>query len=312
MLKMIDIRYDKQYRPNRIDFASDTWDLANDPITTDTMKGYSLRLMRKYHNRIKKEVINQAFNDLVCKRGDEGVTVLDIGSGRGGDSNKYRKYSGGVFVEPNIDYIPELQRRLSLSFKQDSVFIINNDNFDSIMIKDLSTRDRVIIVNTGGEDVNLITSVVNSFLGGQADVVSMMLSMSFFWGDRNLFDLLMQTIINNISTDGQFIYLTIDGDIVQQAFDPAFGDGIISDQWSNQSGKLRYYSNENRLDITYTGTIVEEQTEWLVRLNDMSFTLGSSNMILSTKNRADQELFLSSFGKTLSSLYTYGRMLKLT
>ena len=311
MLKMVGVRFDKQYRPNRIDFAKDTWDLARDPITTDTMRGDSIRLMRKYHNRVKREVIKEAFNDLGCRREEEGVTVLDLGSGRGGDAFKYKNYAGGVFVEPNPDYISELQRRLALAFEQDYVTVVSDNTVDLVAIGQLAQEDRVIIINTGGENTELITNVTSAFLNGPADVVSMMLSLSFFWQNVSIYNDLIETIKNNISDDGQFIYLTIDGDIVEQAFNPAFGDGIKSTKWDNYAGSIELNQDDKSVDITLKGTIVEQQHEWLVRLNDLSFSLGGSNMIMSNRYRADQELFLSSFGKALSSLYTYGRILKL-
>ena len=266
--------------------------------------------MRKYHNRIKRELFNQAYTDINCSL-NSNPTFLDIGSGKGGDTSKLRKYSYGIFVEPDLEFIDELNIRARDAFNQEDVKVATPNNYHEIINDALQDGDRVIILQSGGEKYDLITEVVNLFIGDQVDVVSMMLSLSFFWQNEEIYNLLMETIRKNLKPGGQFIYLTIDGDIVQQAFHPAFRDGIISDKWESPAGEIKYDNKTKQVNIDLKNTIVKNQTEWLVRLDDIDISLTPDNVVMDTRYRADQEEFLSSFGKKLSSLYTYGRFLRL-
>ncbi|GAG79847.1 unnamed protein product, partial [marine sediment metagenome] len=184
-------------------------------------------------------IINTAFELSGVK---QGLTLLDIGSGRGGDVSKWRNYSKIVAVEPNPEHIVELQRRIALN----------------------GMSDRVLIVNTGGEDIVTIHNAVRHFIGGRVDVVSMMLSMSFFWRSQSMVNRLVNTIISNIKPDGKMIFLTIDGDLVEQTFEPAFDTGpylskliaifidmILSDSYFLDLVSGKYLNNVHSYDILY-------------------------------------------------------------
>ncbi|HZK71925.1 MAG TPA: hypothetical protein VFD03_10505, partial [Clostridia bacterium] len=186
MLVPVRVRNDKP-KPNRIDIANDVWSDIENPLDKATMEGNSFTLLRRYHNRIKKELFNN----------NKGKTLLDIGSGRFQDLNKWRGYSKILAVEPNGEYIKEMNRRLETS----------------------DIKDRVKIVQCGGEDTDRITSEAIKWLG-KADVISAMLSLSFFWQSENLVNGLCNTILSNINLGGKFIFLTIDGDLVESTFDP--------------------------------------------------------------------------------------------
>src|SRR5690606_17527332 len=97
-----------------------------------------------------------------------GINILDIGSGRGGDISKWKRLidkqspepTGRVVaVEPNPDNFKEFKSRLE---------------------KNKEMKDRVVLVETGGEDTVEITRAVQDFIPqGKVDVVFLMLSMSF-------------------------------------------------------------------------------------------------------------------------------------
>ena len=93
------VRHDK-IKPNSYDIASDIWSDILLPIDNETMKGNTLLLMKRYHNRIKRELFV-----------GNGKYLLDIGSGRGGDINKWKGFDKIVAVEPNPEHIKELRRR---------------------------------------------------------------------------------------------------------------------------------------------------------------------------------------------------------
>jgi len=271
LLVPIRIRYEKT-RPNRIDRVENIWDLIHNPIEEATMRGDDFTLVFAYHNRIKKALFNYATPT-------GGLTLLDIGSGRGGDVAKWKKFRRIVAVEPNGDHIVELQRRLELQGMQ----------------------DRVRIVQAGGQDTEIITAAVNEFLGGPADVVAMMLSLSFFWQNRDIFTALVTTIRNNMKPQGKFVFMTIDGDAVEQVFDPMFG-GLQMSQLKLGPALLNY--NPPQLTINLPGTIVGEQQEWLVRLGD--FLLQNFDFL--ELHRADGEEFLNMQENIYTKMYAFGAM----
>jgi hypothetical protein len=78
-LYMHKVRLDKR-SPNRIDIVLDVWADIHNPISKEIISGETFTFLRKYHNRIKRNLYNEA---LSMAKSDK--TLLDIGSGRGGD-----------------------------------------------------------------------------------------------------------------------------------------------------------------------------------------------------------------------------------
>lgn len=112
-------RHDK-LQPNHIYVARETLKQLEDPkypgTYSDMIKliaSYGPKLkedeeVRKFHNCIKKQLINQY--------APGSKTVLDIGIGRGGDLMKYRDISDIaqiVGVEPNEEYLAECRDRMT-------------------------------------------------------------------------------------------------------------------------------------------------------------------------------------------------------
>ena len=130
-----------------------------------------------------------------------GSTLLDIGSGRGGDLGKWKRFSKILAVEPSLEHIEELKRRLASH-------------------PDL--KNKVRILNAGGEETDKISKAVREFFGDRASNISLMLSLSFFWKEKKMFDALSETITQNLIPGGQFVFLTIDGRAVKELFTPSF------------------------------------------------------------------------------------------
>lgn len=288
------LRSDK-HRPNKLNVAVDNWDWIIDPITEDVLKGKEFKLVYKYHNRIKRALFESVIPPNINNSNNlNNLTLLDIGSGLGGDVSKWLRFSKVVAVEPDKTKLEELRRRI--------------DN--------LNMKDRVHIVNTGGEDTSLITKSVNSFLGGQADVISMMFSLTFFWKNREILNDLAETIDQNLKPGGTFIFMTLDGDSVSQIFNPAIR-GLGSSElifYNNSAGPITIKYNGNwtspsELYIDIPGSIVDKQTEWLVFITDLITFLGE-NYIPSGTYRADKESFLTREERIYSPMYSYGTIFK--
>lgn len=122
-------RHDK-LQPNHIYVARETLKQLEDPgypSTYDDMvkiiARYGPKLkedeeIRKFHNCIKKQLVNQY--------APGSKTILDIGIGRGGDLMKYRDIPGIaqiIGVEPNEEYLAECRDRIS-SLKINNVELV--------------------------------------------------------------------------------------------------------------------------------------------------------------------------------------------
>ncbi len=65
--------------------------------------GRGFYLMRKYHNRVKRWALTEAR--------DSGATLFDIGTGQGGDIEKWKRMSHIYCVEPNKESVNEMWNR---------------------------------------------------------------------------------------------------------------------------------------------------------------------------------------------------------
>ena len=275
MLVPTRIRFDKE-KPNRRDVAEDVANDILNPIEEETMKGNNFTLLRKYHNLVKKNLFNSV----------KGRTLLDIGSGYGGDLGKWKGYEKIVAVEPDSEHIDELRKRL----------------------KTYDMEDNVKIVLAGGQETEKITDAVKEWIGDRVDTVSSMLSLTFFWQNPGLIDSLVQTIVRNIKPEGKYIFLTMDGDLVEQTFDPAFDTGQSLKKLKLGPATLEYNDkvNPKELYIDIEGTIVEKQKEWLVRLDDLRIRFEKYGFEIFKIQKADEEKFLTDSEIIMTQMYTYG------
>lgn len=268
------IRCDKA-GPNRLSIALDIWEDIMNPITAEDIMGKTLSMTFSYHNRIKKGLFNLS----------DGI-LLDIGSGCGGDTAKWKRYSKIIAVEPDEEKLNELNSRIA-------TFNLSN---------------KVTVLNVGGEDTVTITEALN---GEKADVISLMLSLSFFWSSSKHLDALVNTIVTNLKSGGIIIFLTINGDVIQQIFEPALCGDKISERTIGPAKLILYDQPADRslgrpLDFILPDTIVGEQREYLVHLADLTMRLEKYDIYLKEVYRAEDEKFLSVNNRLFSSMYSYG------
>lgn len=281
-------RRDKLY-PNSTNTAQKVWELINRPVTEDVLCGNSLDQVYDYHNSIKMELYNQS-----------GGYLVDIGSGRGGDLAKWRNFTKVIAVEPNLENLKELQKRLA------------NSNI----------KNKVKVIQAGGEDTDLIEKTMKEFFGQhqKADVVSFMLSLSFFWDSQKHVEQIIETCNRVLKPDGKIIYLTIDGDSVQQLFRPIFShvrveNPLLLTHFEHPERVIASLTYEDKpIDTLYVdlpNTIVGKQQEYLVRLMDFT-SLSNGEYVMTMTQRATKQQFLPPMGKLFTSLYTYGIINRIT
>lgn len=275
------IRYDKR-GPNKLVIAQDNWDDIMKPITRADIEGRTLSMVTSYHNRIKRGLYSKI---------PRGANILDIGSGYGGDVDKWSRQLGLIVaVEPNNKNSTELISRLGT----------------------FNMTERVKVVHTGGEDTVAITEAVKTFIpGGKVDAVTLMLSMSFFWSSTEHLDALINTIISNLKPGGMIVFLTQNGDTVEQMFEPKLGGEHITDlnlvtSEFHLHPKPSNIKHGRILDINIPNSIVGKQREYLVKIQDFTLRLESYGIYLNELHRAEGEKLLSNDNAIFSSMFSFG------
>jgi len=282
----------RKYRPDKTNpnqkvVAEDVWEDIMDPIFIEDLTGETLELAIKYHNNIKGDLYFE-----VGTKYKRNFTLLDIGSGRGGDINRWKKFTGNIIaVEP---------------------YKVNRDELiDRINKNDM--QNRVTVLPIGGEKTVEITRAVKKNIpGGKVDVVSLMLSMSFFWSSDKHLEALVRTIVTNLKPGGRIIFLTIDGDYVEEIFEPI--NGIKVDKMTISGANIHLYPSlgphwGRPVDFELPGSIIEEggQREYITHLKDFTRKLAKYGFIVEYISRAIKpDLLLSEQNLLYTSMYSYG------
>jgi len=283
ILRPILIREDKPYANSKVT-ASDVWNDLNDPILQDTLLGKTTRLVRKYHNQIKRKLLDTPPTD--------DNHLIDIGSGRGGDITKMKKFSRILSIEPNEENMKEFKRRLS------------QEN------KDIQNKFATLIA--GGEEYERIIEAIRVTFGDSFGTkplyISMMLSLSFFWKSKemlqqlaNTLNLIKEEYYKNVPKNMKgkntvkFLFLTIEGERVINFLSENGSSVQLNDAFFSYKDGIVY--------VDFPGTIVEKQVEYPVILSELR-NLTDMNRIL--ERDANEEKFLSENEMKYTSLYVYG------
>ncbi len=279
MLRPRKLRLDK-LKPNNIRVAEDNWNDITRPILEDDIRGLNLKLVFNYHNEIKFNLYNQLT--------DQGVkNIIDIGSGNGGDIKKWKNLTNIIAIEPNKENRERLIERLKTS-----------------------STNKVKVLSLGGEEtVEIHKNIGNT----RYDAITLMLSMSFFWKNRNYLDSLINTIVTTIKPGGKIAFITIDGDSLREIFEPIFSDSIRTHIKLLQANITLHPAPNNIIngrvvDFNIPGTIVGNQREYLVMLSDFILRLNEHGFKMDFLTRADKEYLLPEKAAIYSSMYSYGMM----
>jgi hypothetical protein len=292
ILKPLKLRTDKSV-PNLERRVRNILRLMRNNIPVSTLLGNNLLLMRKYHNRIKR--------DQYAK--DTGKILVDLGSGRGGDISKWKLYDKVYAIEPDPKNFTELVKRLSLRVNEKPV----------VVPLQLSAFNTAGIYNSIPENI---------------DTLSIMLSASFFWigspsEGRNATQGYQQFLntIRMLMNKGlkRILIFTIDGYAVRFAMNNPFSSSMLETSMSGENPDiidsdtlktpealvyLKYYPEELRLFVrlgeeTILGS--EGQVEGLVFMNDL---IRDAGLNLISTNRANKEVFLNTAERRFTSLFS--------
>lgn len=233
--KFIPTRFrDDRPIPNRNEVAISVWNDIQNPMYESTIRGQDLVLMRKFHNKIK--------HHLLQKFTKPRSTILDIGSGRGGDIKKWKILNLDVFsIEPDSENIEELKKRLKFY------------NFEST------------IINAGGEDLEIIKKQLTK----KVDVICVFFSLTFFDDEKQ--KQFLETIKNFLNYGGYIIGIVLDGEKVKNT---------VKQKLENNSFSLTISNDKLITNINDETSMVKNVHETLFDFNKFKNLLETENIKL--------------------------------
>ena len=276
---------DGKKKPNNFRVAETLWRLRHNPIELSVLEGRDIKLMRKYHNQIKSRIIENLSG-----------YVVDIGSGNGADMPKYlknRKIKDALFIEPNPEFLEEFKRRKS----QERLY-----------------GKEYRLIKGGGEDTALIIQNIEEALLPKMDKkdnlnINMMISLSFFWKDKQFLKSLANTILSikdlyyqkDLQGDVYFNFLTIEGHHLKKLFSERGNQIKLNNIYIRKVS-----DNEVFINIKESKT-VKDQTEYFVYLEQLFDLIDFEKVYLKElKNDNPSDYILSKNEEIYSSLFVYG------
>lgn len=264
---------DDRDKPNALKTAQDVWSDIKKPISEETIRGDTLQAMRRYHNIIKAEFLSSYF-----KKGD---SIMDWGSGRGGDLKKWGDLglSKVYVVEPNTENLKELERRL------DEMKDRGYDSSRIHVVKDDSGKP------VGGQDTDYL---LNSLNGNLINGITSFFSLTYFGRDSEIFNGMIDSIDTLLDVGDKFVGAVMDGDRVKGNLEADKEKEGLSEneaaeiknasftiaQVSGYSDTIQEGKNEIEITIEDPMSMVKEQQEWLFYFDLLKRELESRNINL--------------------------------
>lgn len=256
------VRYDKS-KPNSEFVVISAWKLMIDPITRQDILSENLKLVYKHHNRVKKEMFQN----------NKGKILVDVGSGRGGDLNKFLKcYQKIICVEPNKDNIEHFESRLAMY-----------PAIDKIKVTLLPWK----IQNTNSK---LTAKILEQTEGEEISVLSFMFSLSFCYKyAKDLIDRL---------NPKKVLFYTQESTIF---------DSYDKEEFSILNATFKKIGTD-KLNVNIDSTIVDNYTEDLVSIRYLQREL-SEHYTLKLHFGKSRDSFFTSDQQQFANMYVSGEFI---
>ncbi|AHC54956.1 putative mRNA capping enzyme [Tunisvirus fontaine2] len=265
------VRTDKDV-PNYVKTVLSVWANIFRGVSLETLRGETLVLPRKYNNTLKRCLLGLSQN---------AKTDLDIGSGRGGDIQKWQfaKFSMVHVIEPDEENIKEFERRAKIS------------KFSNYKLFHGKAQE---------------TQKANKFFGSEkVDFVSAFYCLGYFAETKKDLEQLCETMSSLSKNGAMAVFAFMDGQAIREImgkkkkFENAAFSLERKGEWTNKK-----YGNAVKVHIKDEGSMVKHQTEWLVDLEMLQSVLGNCGYELVFSRLADEGVsFLSTIGFEFVSLH---------
>jgi hypothetical protein len=277
-------RFDRP-SPNPPNVIKAIWNLIDNPLTLEDLQGLTLRRMNRYHNKVKQAMIAELSKD------NQGMRLLDLGSGRGGDARKWQEMRKVYAVEPNMTDLRELisrsEHRESFSIPARSFVPGGNGSNSAAFYSARSqvhrrskhfvpeTPSSITVINGVAENLQLLKSKMG---GISVSAVTMFNALTFFYESREKLQSLINTIKEFLSEGGHFYTIAFDGELFMNTLrkhpETYSGDDITEYETFDKI-KTRNLVVEKVADascrkiwIRISGGIVRGQYEYLINARE--------------------------------------------
>jgi hypothetical protein len=297
------VRIDRNY-PNALITAKDVERDIKSPIPRETLLGKTVQVFRRYHNKVKEEMLSQYAR--------EANLLVDWGSGRGGQLKQWdrNKIKNVIAVEPNQANLDEFNARLNKMTLKTKIFIAEDDG-------------RLL----GADNTS---SLINFVDGDPVDVVSAFFSLTYLSKSKKTFFDMIDSACAILGVGGKLIGAVMDGGLTKKILDDVSGeegmtktyacDAYIVTQKTSFSDTFDKVDSEtgakgnfgNAIEITvldpenssqgFTPSMVVEQTEWLFPFSQFVKSLKKRGFKLTKQSILDNSL-LPKCSSEFSSLF---------
>lgn len=184
--------------------------LHRDPIRKVDITGKSMSLMRKYHNRVKDTIY-----DFLAKEGID--TILDLGSGKGGDLPKWIRNNMSVdAIEPDITNIKDLISRASTFASMDSEIYIDEFTYDKYEPTGLVVQETSTKIIGSCWDVTIYPEKAENFYPRREVGAITSFNSATFFGPQTI-----SCLLDCVSPDnslGYVVFMVMDGKVLKKEF----------------------------------------------------------------------------------------------
>jgi alkylated DNA repair dioxygenase AlkB/SAM-dependent methyltransferase len=178
----IRIRTDKT-QPNAVHTVMNTWQLLNNPLFENTVRGLDLTLYRSFHNSLKAKVLDTLKPESL---------LLDIGGGKGGDIEKWMTRKLNVTsIEPYDLHAEEFERRVNIRE---------------------GAKERITLVRGDASDPAVDLKDVRH------DAATLFFCLTFFFDAKEHLQRLVDNLKRGLGRGARVLGITMDGEKVVKGF----------------------------------------------------------------------------------------------